>query len=385
MRRQFVYILLFFWGFHFLFPFVFQYLFGEITIYSDINSRIGFVINSVVCFVVIFFLYTIKIPSFIKISPIFNYVWVYYLLACVLTLLKFTLYGGFEGQITGAANGSIISFLTIPFNLKFAIFFLFMFQKKIKYISGCIISYILLTTIMGSRSAIISVLILLLYLPLYSNSSVLMPKLKRAFLVLCFFAPLLFIYATSVRTEIDMNGISKLIVGRISMIELSSIPLETKDDQSYDTKLFSDKYSISNQLEQSMNVITPIDLFQNDVNPNQYYRSIFLGYSEEFVQNVYMSMNLTFPIYWILISNYFWGVLLASALLLLYFFLLVRSRNNIFLFTILLCSLYEILYFFDLVMITQNMFRMFVSIIALYIVEKLCSMVVYTCKKYVRI
>lgn len=382
MRKQFVYILLFFWGFHFLFPLIYQLFFGTITIYSDVTSNVGFWINSVFCLLVIFFLYCVKIPNLPPIEPRYNYVWLYYLISVILTLVKYIAYGGFEGSITGASHGTFIAYLTLFFSTQNAFFMVFFFQKKLKHIYWYVFSYIILLTMLGSRSAILTLLLVLLYLPLYKNALIATKKLKKVFLVFCFLSPLLFFYATTIRTQVNLDIISRLLVGRISMIELSSIPIEAKKDHTYDAEQFSEKYSFTNQLQQSLNLITPIDLFPYDVNPNQYYRSIFLGYSDDFVQNVYMSMNVTFPIFWIMSTNLFIGILLSITVFIFCFYILVKNRNNIVLFTILLCSIYEILYFFDLVMIVQRIINLLLTFVFLHIFEKICSSIVFTYKKY---
>lgn len=384
MRKRFVYILLFFWIFHFLLPYIYLLIYGEINIYSNVDSELGFWANSIVIALVVFILYCFKVPYFEKIKPLYKYAKVHYCISLLLLILKFILSGGYSGLITGSANGTFISFLALFFNVQSSFYFVFFFQKNLKYINIYIASYIIALTMLGSRSAIITLLLLLLFFPLYENSIKWMRKMKKSFVVLCIFAPFLFVFATLVRTEISFDLISKLIVGRISMIEISSIPLEAKENHSYDAALFDKKYSILNQVEQSFNVLTPIDLFPNDVNPNQYYRSIFLGYSEEFVQNTYMSMNMTFPIYWIMLLNYSYGTILSVILLLLLFYIWVRNRNNAYIVTLFLCSFYEVLYFFDLVMITQALFSVTLSYMALVFIERFCSSIVYTFKKYAR-
>lgn len=382
MRKRFVYILLFFWGFHFLFPLIYKYFFEEINIYSDVTSNIGFWINSVFCLLVIFFLYCTKIPKLPPIEARYNYAWIYYLVSAILAITKFIVYGGFQGSITGASHGSLLAYLTLFFNTQNAFFIVFFFQKNLKHIYWYVFSYIILLTLLGSRSAILTLLLVLLYLPLYKNAIIATKKLRKVFLIFCFLSPLLFFYATTIRTQVDLGIISKLIVGRISMIELSSIPIEAQKDHTYDAKQFSEKYSFTNQLQQSLNIITPIDLYPYDVNPNQYYRSIFLGYSDDFVQEVYMSMNVTFPVFWILSTNIIWGILLSVIIFIFFFYILVKTKNNAVLFTLLLCSIYEILYFFDFVMIVQQIMNLLFTFIFIHFFEKICSSIVYTYKKY---
>lgn len=384
MRKQFVRFLLFFWSFHFLLPYIYQLIYGKVNIYSDVDSELGLWINSIVIVLVIFVLYCFRIPYFEKIKPLYNYAKIHYFISLLLLILRFILGGGYSGLVAGSSNGAFISFLSLFFNVQSSFYFVFFFQKELKSVNLYVLSYIIALTMLGSRSAIIALLLLFLFFPLYENSEKWMGTMKKSLIVLCFFAPLLFVLGTLVRTEISFDFISKLLVGRISMVEISSIPLNAKEDYSYDAALFEEKYSIPNQVEQSINVLTPIDLFPYDVSPNQYYRSIFLGYSEDFVQNNYMSMNMTFPVYWVMLSNYFCGIILSITLLLLLFYVWVRNRNSAYIVTLMLCSLYEILYFFDFVMIMQKILYVTLSFITLILVEHFCSSVVYTYTKYTK-
>ena len=367
MKKSYILLLLFFLLFHFIFPLICKFVWLEdITIYSDMElTYTGFYVNLLVLIIVIFLINKTKVQDFKQIKPCCSYAHYYYWLSFIISIARFISIGGFEGTISGAGSGAILSFLGIFFQLGYGLFFVILFSKKQININIYIYSYIVAATLMGSRSAIISVLLLYLYLPFFTNSHLYKKKMKKTLKLLAVISPLLFISATLIRTEINWDIIGRMIVGRISMIEISSIPLDVFDKNDFNNTQFIEKYGLVNQFEQSVNGILPIDLFKSDVTPNQYYRNIFLGYSEDFVQSVYTSMNLTFPVYWILLWGYSIGIIVSILLLYLQYKMLYRFKNNRYLFITSLCLVYETLYFFDIPMITQKIFYFSLSYFSL--------------------
>lgn len=371
MKKSYIQLLLFFLLFHFLFPLICKFIWLEdITIYSDLESSYtGLYVNLFVLFVVIILINKTKAPDFRLINPCCSYAHYYYWISFIISIARFISIGGFEGTISGAGSGAILSYLGIFFQLGYGLFFVILFSKKKININIYVYSYIIAATLMGSRSAIITLVLLFLYLPFFRNSLLYKEKLQRNLKLLAIISPLLFISATLVRTEINWDFIGRMIVGRISMIEISSIPLDILDNNDLDQVQFVEKYGLLNQFEQSINGLLPIDLFKSDVTPNQYYRNIFLGYSEDFVQSIYTSMNLTFPVYWILLWGYSFGIIISILLLYIQYKLLCKFKNNRYLFITTLCLVYEVLYFFDIPMITQKIFYFSLSYLSLVCVN----------------
>lgn len=115
----------------------------------------------------------------------------------------------------------------------------------------------------------------------------------------------------------------------------------------------------------AVNAISPIDPFDYDVAPNQYYRVVFLDASDLYVLDSYWSINLTLPVYFVLITNVFFGVLISIIFIAFIYKLWIKYSSNFYVFILIIISLYDIVYFFDWVMVVQNMFSVFLTIFAL--------------------
>lgn len=381
MKKQFIFILLFFWGFHFFLPFIYFLFFGYVNLYSSVQGYDGMVVNTVAIFGTIAVIFNLPSKDF-KFEPRYSNVMGYFFITVFIALLKFFNSGGFEGMLKGDANGSFLSFLSLFFDFSSAFIFLLCFQKKISNIIFIICLYIVVMTMMGSRSSVIGIIIVALILPLYQNGDKIGEKLKKVMIVCAFLSPFLFVIATSIRGGINRDLITKIIIGRISFVELSMIPIDSKERKTMDEKLFLEKYSVNNQIKQVVNVISPIDPFKYDIAPNQYYRSIFMGMPISNVQNSYMSINFTLPVYFVTKTNKIVGVILTIIFLSLVYLLLMKSSKNQYVFLPVILSLYNILYFFDWVMIAQVIFTIVLSLFTLNYYNILLNSIVYTFKKY---
>lgn len=152
------------------------------------------------------------------------------------------------------------------------------------------------------------------------------------------------------------------IMGRISLIEPGMIAIITKEQGKSpdDMKLFYEKYSLLNQLSLFKNYFFPRvvknklnqyfpGLFKYDLPPNQYFRAMFMGSTIKEVQEKYLSINITFPVYAYMYSNFFVATALYSLLLVGGYLLVVyfSSRSSI-VSIIIFSSMYNFIYFFDL-------------------------------------
>lgn len=381
MKKQFLIILAFFFCFHFLLPCLFYIEYGFVNLYSTVQGYTGLVINFISflgAFLVICCLPDNKtlLESNIKHAVSF------FIIAILISLYKFVSGGGYEGALMGATHGTFVSFLSLFFSLDISFYLLVCLQKNVRNVFFLILVFVLFTTATGSRSAVVGVLFLIFYLPLFSNSPIIFPKIKRILLILSIISPMIFFYGTSIRGDIDQDLLGKIIVGRISFVELSMIPLENQENGMMDKVAFDDKYSFTNQMKQVANVFSPIDPFEYDVSPNQYFRQIFLGASEQNVLDAYMSINMTLPVYFVLKTNYTLGILLTIMFLSGLYWFWVKFSSNKYVFFSVLFSLYEVLYYFDWVMIFQKVFVICLTLFCLSHYNKFLNSVSFTYKKY---
>lgn len=383
MRRQFSIIIIFFVVFHFLLPCLYFLIYGFVNLYSDVQGYVGCLINIISLLGTLFIIK--KMPTMDS-APLkeYNHLSSFFLVSLFITLYKFYSSGGYSGALEGSSHGTLISFLSLFFNATVSFFLVICLQKHVKHIYVWICLYVAVMTITGSRSAVLGVLLLFLYIPLFANYKSIYRKLKKILLVLTIVSPILFFYATSVRGEIDTELLSKIIIGRISFVELSMIPLQSKQEASMDQKVFEEKYSLNNQVKQVVNTVTPIDFFEYDVSPNQYFRQIFLGASERTVLDSYMSINMTLPVYFVMETNYVVGIFLTIAFLSFLFWIWVHYASNRYVFIAVLFSMYDFLYYFDWIMITQSIFSICLTLLALDVWEKVLNSICFTYQKYTK-
>lgn len=376
MRKAYSNILLFYLIVHFIIPIIYYHFYDFINLYSDIEYGEfvfkGIILNFIsilgtIC--VIQFLPDKKIP----INPIFSHSFKFYILCVIFFSIYLYSSGGYDGLLEGSLSGALISYILLFFDPAVGLILFLFLQKNIKYVSIAILLYVLLFTLGGSRSAIIIVVIIYLILLMFENSKKIKKKMRFYVLFFCLISPVAFYFGTSVRGVVDDSTISKLIVGRISMVELAGIPIEAFEKQRMSIALYDSKYGIVNQLKQSINEISPIDPFKHDINPNQYYRAIFLDKTELSILDKYMSMNITLPVYFYLETNMFFGCLFTIIFLsLLYYVWIIKSENLYFLIGIIM-SLYYLLQYFDWVMVTAGLFRIVLTIFTLKFLEKILN------------
>ncbi|MGL2988118.1 hypothetical protein ACSVH5_11025 [Flavobacterium sp. RSSA_27] len=305
----------------------------------------------------------------LAIAPRFNHSFKFYIIS--ICLLGYTIMGtSYDALLEGATHGTLVSYLLLFFDATIAFsIFLFM-QKNIKYVTVAVLMYILLLTFAGSRSAIIFILITYLSLSMFKNSIEAKVKMKKIVFFFCVASPLMFYYATNVRSSVDLDVIGKLIVGRISMVELASIPIDAISDKTMNVGLYDKKYGIANQLKQSFNEVSPINLFEMDVNPNQYHRPIFLGNDELSIVDKYMSMNMTLPTYFYIQTNFFFSCILTIFFLSLIYYVWVRLNDNLYVLIGVVTQLYFILQYFDWVMLIAGFYRVLLTVFMFKCVEK---------------
>lgn len=348
MKKVYISILLFFLVFHYIIPCFFYFTYGFVNIYSnlyDFESIIkGFLLNFISIIGAIFFVAYLP-DKRQQVEPVYQHTTKFYSIAAFFVIIPFILYGGFAGALRGAANSSVFSFLKLFFDFSTAIFFALFLQRKVLNVFYLFFLYIFILTFTGSRSAVIFIFLLVLMYPMFSNSNIYRPIVLKYFKMGLLISPILFIIGTSTRTQKKDEGLHKIsyvgekIIGRISFLELNMIAISKTDNKTADIALFENKYGASNQLKQIVNAASPIDPFIYDIDPNQYFRAIFLGYTEKEVRSSYMSINLSLPVYLYIKYGFIFACVFSILIISGIYCVLFKFRNNIYVVSIILLSL----------------------------------------------
>jgi len=287
-----------------------------------------------------------------------------YYFSIVFKLITFYLTGGFEALISGESSGSLANYFSLflnPFTLLLLLLFV---QKKKSSVIKAILFYVVYITLSGSRSGIISIFFVFFIGMAFEGfkryESKLLNFLKYGLLM----APALFVYATlsrGINEVVGFDFIMNQIVGRMSTLETSMLPLY-HESHDLDLSLFYSKYGFWHQIKLCIDTLLPGQIFEFDVMPNNYYRAMFMGFSESFVRENYMSVNLTLPIYLYLKYGYF-GILFTVLYILGFYKLLVFFKNKPFVIIILLSTFYNLVYFFDWVMVFMQLYSSLLTVL----------------------
>ena len=390
MKKIFISILLFFMGFHFILPLIYYKIFGVITIYTYFYDKAS--ATKAILLNIISISATILIILFLpdkkrKIEPKYNYTNLLFYIAAIYSIYFFMLAGNYAGIRSGSLLGSIYMYIKIFLDIGLILFVVLFYQRKRINIFIIVIVFVLLQTYFGSRSAVISLILLLLFFPIYQNYDKYKRKIKKIAVLIIILSPMLFFFATWMRGRKFAHSIwlVNTVIGRISMIESSMLPIYYKspmppiyykDDKDREHSnignldIFYEKYSLLNQFKLSFNSLFPGAIFKEDVDPNQYYRTAFLDVPEDVAKKYYTSINITFPVYVYMYSNFGIAILISILVYIMYYFILLLSKNYIYFFIPLLVSLYGFLYFFDFVMYFRQLLFSMLTIFAIILFEK---------------
>lgn len=376
MKKVYNSILLFYLILHYIIPWVYYLIFGKVTIYSNFWDQPS--ANKALLLNIISIIGAILIIKFLpdkkeKILPKFSYVSCLYYFSILLAVVVAINAGGFGGLLSGKQTGTFFNYLRLFFN-PLTLLALILFLKKPPYRTIFILFlFVVYLTFIGSRSAIIRLLIIGLIFPIFSNYELYRRKIKKFLIFILIISPFLFVLATSKRGYKNIDY-SEMIIGRISSIELGMNPVFTKDNPEKsmgDLSLFYKKYNLKHQIRIIINSILPGSLFKDDVDPNQYYKTFFFGMSGEASRKQYMSMPISLPVYIYMYFGFSVSILITICFIVIYYLLWLYSykRNNYF-FLGLILSLYGFMYFFDFVMLFRNLFSIFLTIFSVVIFEK---------------
>lgn len=373
MKKTIIAITIYFLLLHVVLPGIYYVIYGFTPIYSSLEDNEALVKSFFLLFmpflVAIIILYFIsskhdEIESNIDGNPIT--VLFYFSIVFKLGIILVT--GGFSAALSGENNGALSNYISLflnPFTLLLA---LLLVQKKKSNVLMAIFFYVLSVTLSGSRSGIISIFFVF-FIGLGFEAFRYYKKKVSVFLKWgLILAPLLFMLATQLRGVGDIIGLDviiRLIVGRMSALETTMMPVYYYD-HNLNLDLFYDKYSVWHQFLLSVDSIVPGQLFDFDVMPNNYYRAIFMDYSESFVFENYMSVNLCLPTYLYLKYGYFTFILTIIYILLFYKFTSLFRRYPLIV-IVLLSVFYNLIYFFDWVMIFMQIYTSLLTVFALKI------------------
>jgi hypothetical protein len=173
----------------------------------------------------------------------------------------------------------------------------------------------------------------------------------------------------SLKINSDLIG---RVVGRISYLENTMLPIIHKKNNSETLRIFYEKYSPAHQIKLIINNVVPGDIFSFDVWPNQYYRSAFMNVPVSVSQKEYNSINMTLPVFVYMYSNFFLAIVLAGMIIWFYYLIsLAAFRVHPLSGAIFIYSFYGgLLTFFDFVMLSKTLVVSALAIIVFILTGK---------------
>jgi hypothetical protein len=275
----------------------------------------------------------------------------------IFQLLIFYITGGFGAILAGEANGTLLKYISLFLNPYVLLLVLIFGQEKKIKILKAIVFYIIAITLSGSRSGILTVFFIFFIGLAFETLKFYEKKVIKFLKYTLILAPFLYVFATQIRntnSTTDYSFLQYAIAGRMSTLETAMLPVYYYDNK-LDLNLFYEKYSFINQLKLVVDGFIPGQIFDYDVMPNNYFRAIFTGYSIPFVQENYVSINITLPIYLYLKYNY-WGILFTVFYIVGFYLILRFFKRSPLIVIVLLSGFYNILYFFDWVMVFNQFY-----------------------------
>lgn len=368
MKKSIIAIIVYFLLLHVLLPGAYYVYNGFIPIYSDFVSypaliKSFFLISTPLIVSLIILVFLPKKEDIIAPNIAGKPVTFLFYFSILLKLGLIFTSGGFASAINGEANGTLSNYISLFFNPFTLLLVLLFVQKKRSNIMMAIFFYVLSVTLSGSRSGIITIFFVFFIGFTFEVFKTYQKKLFTFLKFGIFLTPFIFVFATKLRGVEEVFSLEFLInqiAGRMSVLETSMLPVHHYDTN-LNLELFYEKFSFWNQLKLIIDGIMPGQIFDFDVMPNNYYRAMFLGYSESFVFDNYMSVNLTLPIYLYMKYSYF--SVIISILYILGFYKLVLLLKRYPLLVIMFLSVfYNILYFFDWNMVFSQLYGSFLTI-----------------------
>lgn len=155
-------------------------------------------------------------------------------------------------------------------------------------------------------------------------------KIGVLIMIAVLIAPFLYAVSTISRggAQNTVEYMAKQIVARLSYIEPGGIELQQYVEKTYNKAVFLEKYGLKNQTEQIINSMFPGDIFENDVQPNQYWRTIFAGWNKEEARKYYTSSTMILPMYFYLKYGGILGISLCVIFSCGLFWIICRIKDS---------------------------------------------------------
>lgn len=295
----------------------------------------------------------------------------------ILNLINIVVTGGFRGIIVGAANSTIIAYLQFFLDsrlLYFAVLLKAYKRQKIEEICIYSFAYVAVSFMYSSRSGIFWMVfynMVLLYALKLSKRFV--QKIMLLMVVPIMLAPVLYMLATASRSDANLSieGMINQIVGRVSYLEISAIEIEQAKTGDYVADVFNEKYGMENQAKQIVNMLVPGSVFQDDVQPNQYWRAIFAGWTKEAAKEHYTSMYFVLPVYLYVKYGLMVAVILYATIIYSLFRITCKMKNNAFALFVASYFYYSLFQFFDWVYHAQDIYAFLLTVISIKVMEML--------------
>lgn len=389
MKRLFLFELAFYWILHVVGPLFYYHIRGEyVYIYQqycppEYMNKAAVIISIPIIITFILVAFVLPFGQGMIQATLNRRIDVYFYFGCLFMIMQQM----HIGQYTNSAviHGTIWAYASMFFDLGALLLAIYVTanEKVNLVLMGGL--YLAVTLIASSRQGALILVIALLAMLITTQKY--MRQRKVIFVIIlciCLASPFGYMYATTRRGGPVGEGIELLdqIVGRCSNLELLGDALYQQEEDIWNAEVFERKYSVSNQLKICINSLMIGDVFEADVYPNQYYRTVFQKVPEQQAKETYTSINLTLPGYLNLKYPLFFAIFITVCILTAIYTLACLARWPRYVSVILLINVTNsFLDYFDWVMIVNDLLRLTLTLGAFYLVEKIVKDYVPPIKK----
>lgn len=291
----------------------------------------------------------------------------------------------FSNAVTGGANSSLFSYYSMFFYPQ-VLFLIFLFCVKDNGgLMLLVASYLALTLISSSRSGAVNLGIYLIGFSIvsgfFSSKKIKIEtdikkykkKIRMIVIALAIVSPIIFVYTTQLRGSTTSNGTNRsieTIAARCSCLDEAGLVLYLNDTNDLDKDLFIEKYGLLNQIKCIIDSTIPGAVFEDDVNPNQYYRAVVGYMSVEDAKTYYSSVNLMLPVYMVMKYGLLGGMLFSTMLIVIFYMVVSKMKNSVWQVVLISIVFVEMIYFFDWVMVWKAFFRAALTIVMFELIAR---------------
>ena len=193
-------------------------------------------------------------------------------------------------------------------------------------------------------------------------------------------------YMIATLSASSRQGALILVMALMAVLVATGDALYQKKENLWNSDVFERKYSIENQFKICVNSLVIGDVFEDDVYPNQYYRTIFQKVPEQQSRETYTSINLTLTGYLYLKYPLLISIIMTVGILLMIYLIACLAKWPNYISIIILTKVTtSILDYFDWVMIVNDLVRFSLTLGAFYFIERIVKNYVPRIKKKVYI